>query len=184
MQEVAVLAFIYENFEHVLCALLLVSRVGDLATTYLATPNLVLEANPVARRFGWPFGLLTLAACLLPYYDAGLAVMALVVFLLVCASNASQVFLIRTVGEQAYFAFLLDVAKRGKLTHALAGIAASSGFVGLTAGAVFILYPDSREWGFYIAFGILVRAIGMLIHGSFFTVRLFRRAKAELNAAP
>ena len=35
---------------HVLCALLLLARVADLGTTYLATPSLALEANPIVRK--------------------------------------------------------------------------------------------------------------------------------------
>ena len=70
------LAFAYANFTHVLFVLLLVARLGDVGTTFLATPRLRLEANPIARKFGWPFALLTLGVCFLPYYSIEAALVA------------------------------------------------------------------------------------------------------------
>jgi hypothetical protein len=44
---------------HTIAFLLLLARLGDIGSTYLATPNLKLEANVLARRFKWPFAWLT-----------------------------------------------------------------------------------------------------------------------------
>ena len=41
-----------------LVVLLLFSRGMDFMSTWVATPNLLLEANPVARKLGWRGGLL------------------------------------------------------------------------------------------------------------------------------
>jgi hypothetical protein len=48
------------TIEQLLCALILVARLGDIGSTYLVTPNLLLEANPVVRKLRWPFALATL----------------------------------------------------------------------------------------------------------------------------
>src|SRR5262249_19699539 len=56
------------NFQHVLALLILIGRVGDIGSTYLATPRLTLEANPFVRRLRWPFGVVSLGLCLVPYY--------------------------------------------------------------------------------------------------------------------
>jgi hypothetical protein len=48
----AVFRFVWTNFDHVLAALLLISRLGHIGTTYLITPTLRLEANPVVRKIG------------------------------------------------------------------------------------------------------------------------------------
>ena len=37
--------------------LLLFARGMDFLSTWIATPNLVLEANPLARKLGWRMGL-------------------------------------------------------------------------------------------------------------------------------
>ena len=38
---------------HLLAALVLLSRVGDVLSTYLISPTLLLESNAFVRRFGW-----------------------------------------------------------------------------------------------------------------------------------
>jgi hypothetical protein len=174
------LAFAYENLPHVLCALLLLSRIGDIGTTYLVTPNLILEANPIVRKLGWPFALLTLGACFLPYIYLPVAVAALMAFLLVSASNAGKIWIVRTVGEKAYAALLVDVARRSKLSHALLGIAASSFFVALAGGTVLLFYPSEDEWGFWLGLGVLVYAGAVWFYGTLATIRLFRRAALPL----
>src|SRR5215510_12721276 len=88
-----------EYLPHILCALLLIARIGDVATTFLITPNLILEANPIVRTLGWRFALLTLGACLLPYVHVPMAVAGLVTFLMVSASNARRVWFVRSIGE-------------------------------------------------------------------------------------
>ena len=47
--------FFAESFEHALCGLILLSRLADIGTTSLITPQLKLEANPIMRRLGWRF---------------------------------------------------------------------------------------------------------------------------------
>lgn len=170
------LEFAYRNLPHVLCALLLLARIGDIGTTYLVTPNLVLEANPIARKLGWPFALLTLTACLLPYVHIPTAIAALMTFLLVSASNAGKIWMVRTVGENAYAAFMLDLARRSRLSHALLGIAASVFFVALAGATVVLFYPSEDEWGFWLGLGILAYAAAVWLYGSLAMVRLFRHA--------
>jgi hypothetical protein len=65
---------LYDNLPHVLCGLLLVSRIGDVLSTYLLTPSLALEANPVVRKLGWRFAVLSLGACVVPYFSLPVAV--------------------------------------------------------------------------------------------------------------
>jgi hypothetical protein len=79
-----------QNFEHLLALLILLARGGDIGSTYLASPNLRLETNPFIRRFRWPIALLSLALCLLPYYNTALAVMVLAPSLLVSGSNLKR----------------------------------------------------------------------------------------------
>jgi hypothetical protein len=174
------LAFAYENLPHVLCGLLLLARIGDIGTTYLVTPNLLLEANPIARKLGWPFALFTLSACLLPYVHIPMAVAALMTFLLVSARNAGKIWIARTIGERAYAAFVLDLARKSKLSHALLGLAASAFFVALAGATILLFYPSEEEWGFWLGLGVLLYAGAVWFYGSLATIRLFRRAAMPL----
>ena len=173
------LAFAYDNLRPVLCGLLLLSRIGDIGTTYLVTPNLMLEANPIVRKLGWPFALLTLSACLLPYVHIPSAVTALIMFLFVSASNAGKIWIVRTMGEKAYAALLLDLARRSRLSHALLGVAATAFFVAVAGGTIVLFYPSDEAWGFWLGLGVLLYAFAVWFYGTLATVRLFRRAAAR-----
>jgi hypothetical protein len=177
------LEFAHENLPHVLCALLLLSRIGDIGTTYLVTPNLLLEANPIVRKLGWPFALFTLSACLLPYVHIPMAIAALMMFLLVSASNAGKIWIVRTIGERAYAAFVLELARKSKLSHALLGLAASTFFVALAGATILLFYPSEEEWGFWLGLGVLLYAGAVWFYGTLATIRLFRRAAAPVPGA-
>lgn len=171
--------FIGRHFEHVLCALLLVSRVGDVVTTYLATPKLRLEANPVVRKLKWPFAFVSLLACLIPYYHTGLGVAALVFFLSICASNAAKVWFIRAMGEGEYLELLHRIARSTQLWRAILSAWVSAGFVALMALVVWFLYPGPDTWGFWIALGLMNNAVATVLFGSLFLRRIFRTARAQ-----
>ena len=87
--------------------LLLVGRGLDFLSTWVATPNLVLEANPIARRLGWKWGGVVNVAL-----GAGLAMWplsALIVVttsVLVAARNFQSAWLMRSMGEHAYRAWM------------------------------------------------------------------------------
>ena len=50
----------------ILLALLLFARGTDFLSTWIATPNLVLEGNPLAKKLGWKWGMvINLALCFL-----------------------------------------------------------------------------------------------------------------------
>src|SRR5450631_1271539 len=85
-----------EQTTHLVAILLLLARIGDVGSTYLATPGLKLEANPVAKRFKWPYAILTIFAAAIPYYSLPMGLVVLVASLLVCASNFSRLWMMRT----------------------------------------------------------------------------------------
>ena len=173
------LDFIDANLEHVLCILILVSRIGDIATTFLVTPNLVLEANPIARRLGWRFALLTLLICAVPYFSLHYGVMVLVPFLMVSASNAGKVWAARAMGEHPYKAMLLNLVGKSKLRHALGGVWVSASFIILLGVVLLLLYPDpDEELAFWFGSGIVTYGIVVAVHGSLWFSKLFKEASA------
>src|SRR5437773_11506825 len=90
------------RLEHLLCALIFISRLGDIGSTYLITPKLKLETNPIVRKLGWWFAIATLAVCLVPYYSTAMAIIVLVPSLMVSAANAGKIWVARAFGEGAY----------------------------------------------------------------------------------
>lgn len=170
--------WVFLHFEYVLCVLLLISRIGDVLSTWLVTPRLHLESNPIMRRLGWKFGLLTLLICFFPFIDRNASVMILVTFLMVCASNFAKVWFARTFGEEAYQNLMVDLARRGNQPLAYIGVAVSSMFVILLGAFVWLFYPDPAiAGGFWIGAGIVLYGAVSWFYGSLHFRRLFKLAR-------
>jgi hypothetical protein len=171
------------NGEHLLAGLVLLARIGDVGSTYLATPNLVLEANPIVRRFRWPFAFLSLLLCVTPYFDIRAGMMFLVVSLLVTSSNLSKAWIMRALGEVGYLQMVERAAGRSTRRSALGFLLASSGTFALT-GLVLLAYGDGpSSWAYWFAWGMIVYAIAIAFHSSLFICRLFRTAAPLQDAA-
>src|SRR5690242_4857030 len=98
-----------EPFVHVIAGLAIFSRIADVWTTYLVTPTLKLEANSLARRFGWRFAFLTIAVGLVPYVWPPLGVVVFTVSFMVSASNASKIVMAKALGEDELAALVRRV---------------------------------------------------------------------------
>src|SRR3954454_1123407 len=84
-------------------AFLLVSRGMDLLSTWVATPNLILEGNPIAKLLGWRWGLpVNAALCLLLALWPLPAIVLSTTSILVAARNFQSAWLMRSLGEHAY----------------------------------------------------------------------------------
>src|SRR5580765_2541553 len=83
--------------------LLVFSRGMDFLSTRIATPNLVLEGNPIAKKLGWKWGLvvnLVLVVVLARWPLSALVVATASV--LVAARNFQSAWLMHSMGEHAY----------------------------------------------------------------------------------
>ena len=167
-------SWIFEHWEHVLCGLLLFSRVADLGTTWLVTPSLKLEGNPIARRLGWRFGFLTLLACLLPYYRTDLAYAALIGFLLVAVNNARAIWLVRSLGEERYAALLREAVAHSSLGVTILWLLLPAGLYALIGGLFLLLSGGASDWAAWGAVGIFIHVVATSVYGTLFFRRLFR----------
>ena len=98
----------------ILLALLVFARGMDFLSTWVATPHLVLEGNPIAKWMGWKVGAgVNLALCF-GFACAPLpAVIISTTSLLVAARNFQGAWLMRTMGEQAYRFWMSDRLAEG-----------------------------------------------------------------------
>jgi hypothetical protein len=168
----------HTKLEHLLCALILVSRLGDIGSTYLVTPKLRLEANPIVRKFGWWFALATILVCLVPYYSTAAGIIVLIPSLMVSAANTSKIWFARACGENEYHELLLRLAKTSKLSYALAPTIVAAIFTAMIGLVLLLLSPDpTKDWGYWFAIGFLAYAFVIGFCGSLFFVRLFRKAR-------
>ena len=83
--------------------LLLVARGMDVLSTWVATPNLLLEGNPIAKKLGWRWGLpINLGVCLVLAFWPLPAIVISTTSVLVAARNFQSAWLMRSLGEHAY----------------------------------------------------------------------------------
>ena len=165
---------------HTIAFLLLLARLGDVGSTYLATPTLKLEANPVARRLKWPFAWLTVLVAILPYYSLALGIIVLVASLLVCASNFSKLWLVRTMGEMEYHKFMIKFAAKAHLPSALLFILMPAVCVSAIGLLLLHFYPNPGEhWAFYFAFGFFGYALAIGIWGPLAFLRYRKEGMAD-----
>src|SRR5580765_1340485 len=82
---------------------LLFCRSMDILSTRIATPNLVLEGNPIAKLLGWRWVLLLNAVicAFVAVWPFGAIVLS-TMSLLVAARNFQTAWLMRSLGEEAY----------------------------------------------------------------------------------
>ncbi len=166
------------GLENLLCGLILLSRLGDIGSTYLVTPRLKLEANPIARKLGWWFAFATLLVCLIPYYSTYLGIIVLIPSLMVSASNTGKIWFVRSYGESEYHELLLRLARKTRLSHALVPAIVAAMFIAVIGLVLLLLSPDPTEdWGYWFGIGFLTYAFVIGFYGSLFIVRLFRKAR-------
>lgn len=97
-------------------ALLAFSRGMDFLSTWVATPRMVLEGNPIAKRLGWKWGgLVNLILCV-GFACAPLpAVIISTTSVLVAARNFQGAWLMRTMGEEAYRSWMSERLAEGRM---------------------------------------------------------------------
>jgi hypothetical protein len=159
--------------------LIFIGRAGDVLSTLFITPSMVLEANPLARRFKWPTMILGFALCALPYFDIQLAIMAAVLSFLVTASNLSKGWMARALGDKEMERVVLRAASVGSLPVTLAMCWTAGVFIVLTAVLLVWLSDGDNERVSAFAIGLGLYGLALAIHGTFFFVRVFRRARLE-----
>lgn len=156
----------HQSLKLILAALIFIARLGDIGSTFLVSPELHLESNPVMRRLRWPFAGLTTLVCVLPYWSIGAGIIVLVASLLVSASNSGKIWLARAMGETEYLALMVRMAARAKPGPSLVFSLMPSFFMGILALTVMFLYPNpDTDLGYYIGMGILGYALVVAIYG-------------------
>jgi len=163
--------------------LLLVARGMDFLSTWIATPNMVLEGNPLAKKLGWKWGIpVNLALCFGFAFWPLPAIVISTTSVLVAARNFQSAWLMRSLGEQLYREWHVERVQETSITLYLACL---FGQTVLTAGvgAGVILATNSRHRDEPVALAIGLGIIAYALAVAFFTllgiVRLRRRAERE-----
>ena len=90
-------------------ALLIFARGMDFLSTWIATPNLVLEGNPIAKKLGWKWGLLMNVGLVVFLAQWPLsAIVVATASVMVAARNFQSAWLMRSLGEEVYREWHVD----------------------------------------------------------------------------
>jgi hypothetical protein len=83
--------------------LVIFSRGMDFLSTWIATPGLVLEGNPLAKKLGWKFGgVVNVILCFIFAFWPMTAIIVSTTSVLVAARNFQNAWMMRSLGEEEY----------------------------------------------------------------------------------
>ena len=161
---------------NVTLALLLFARGMDFLSTWVATPNLVLEANPVAKLLGWKWGAVTnLALCFLAAFFPLAAIVIITTSLLVAARNFKSAWVMRALGEERYRFFMSDLLEQTRLRLFLLCLAGETLLTALV-GAALMWFCDQRPVVLAIGLGIVAYALAVAFYTLLSVWRMWRKA--------
>ena len=158
---------------------LIFGRGMDFLSTWLATPQLVLEGNPIARWLGWKWGILVNLmvsvgfACLpLP------AVIITTTSLLVAARNFQSAWMMRAVGEEAYRDWYITRLMDCPPAIFLASLAGQTVLVAIVGG-VLVLFSRWELIPMGVGVGMLAYAFAVLVYSLLAYVRTRRALRSH-----
>lgn len=160
--------------------LLAAARATDFVSTWVATPNLVLEGNPIAKKLGWRWGVVfNVAVCLGLAFSPISAIAVSTTSVLVAARNFQSAWLMRSMGEEIYRDWHIARIQETRITLYLFCLAGNT-LLTAAVGVAVIVFSKGFLVPFAIGLGIIAYAVAVAFYTMLATWRL-RRA-TERNA--
>jgi hypothetical protein len=165
----------FASHEYCLLFLLLVfSRGMDFLSTWVATPNLVLEGNPVAKKLGWRWGiLLNLAICFGVAFWPVTAIAISTTSVLVAARNFQSAWLMRSMGEEHYRDWHVARIQETRVTLYLFCLAANT-LLTTGVGVAVIYFSGELEVPLAIGLGVIAYSIAVAFYTTLAVWRIRR----------
>ena len=162
------------------CLLLLVlafARGVDFLSTWIATPNLVLEGNPLAKKLGWQWGLFinVVLVGVLALWPLSAIVVA-TASVLVAARNFQSAWLMHSLGEEIYRRWHVERVQETRITVYLFCLAGNT-LLTAGVGAALIYYSHLRLAPFAIGMGMVAYAAAVAFYTLLAIWRIRRAAK-------
>ena len=168
---------------NLLVLLLMFSRGMDILSTRVATPNLVLEGNPVAKMLGWRWGILVnIGLCIGMAFSPITAIAISTMSLLVAARNFQSAWLMRSMGEENYRDWHIRRIEETPITLFLACLAGNT-LLTAVVGAALMYFSDQYLIPVSIGLGIITYAIAVAFYTLLAVWRLRRTADRRFRRA-
>jgi hypothetical protein len=166
------------------CLLLLLlafSRGMDFLSTWVATPNLVLEGNPLAKKLGWRWGIpLNVVICIAVAFEPLIAIALSTTSLLVAARNFQSAWLMRSLGEEFYRDWHVARIQETSLPVYLLCLAGNT-LLTAAVGAGLIYFSGQRWIPIAIGMGIVAYAAAVAFYTLLAVWRIRRSAPRGLR---
>lgn len=164
--------------------LLVVARGMDFLSTWVATPNMVLEGNPIAKKLGWRWGIpLNVALCIGFAFWPLPAIVISTTSVLVAARNFQSAWLMRSLGEHIYRDWHVERVQETSVTLYLFCLFAQTALTAGVGGAVIFFSWDREPVVLAIGLGIIAYAIAVAFYTLLGIVRLRRADKEQVRRA-
>lgn len=170
--------FPFASREYCLLLLLLVFARGmDFLSTWIATPNLMLEGNPLAKKLGWQWGLLLniVLVSVLAMWPLSAIVVA-TASVLVAARNFQSAWLMHSLGEEHYRQWHVERIQETRITLYLFCLAGNT-LLTAGVGAALIYFSHLRLVPFAIGMGMVAYAVAVAFYTLLAIWRIRRAAK-------
>ena len=146
-----------------LLACLIGARAMDFISTWIATPNLVLEANPLAKKMGWRIALIVNAAICVSMAIWPLpSVVLITTSLLVAARNFQSAWLMRSMGEHEYRFWMSERLLQAPRSLFLFCLLAQSALVGILGSGLAYFTRELVPYG--VGMGMVTYAAAVLVY--------------------
>jgi hypothetical protein len=161
------------RFYFLFLLLMLASRGADFLSTWIATPNLVLEGNPLAKKLGWKWGaVVNLVLCGVFAAWPMAAIVIGTTSVLVAARNFQAAWLMRSMGEENYGNWHVEQLRHTSLPLYLFCLLGQTTLTAGIGGALVYFAGDSLI-PFAVGFGI----VGYAVAVTFYTLLAFWRIR-------
>jgi hypothetical protein len=156
------------------CLVLFVSRGMDFLSTWVATPNLVLEGNPLAKKLGWRWGIpVNVIVCFGLAFWPVCAIAVATTSLLVAARNFQSAWLMRSMGEEHYRDWHVTRIQETPVTLYLFCLAGNT-LLTAAVGLAVVYFSTSLLVPFAIGMGIIAYAVAVAFYTLLALLRLRR----------
>jgi hypothetical protein len=156
--------------------LLFVSRGMDFLSTWVATPNMVLEGNPIAKKLGWKWGIpLNVVLCFGFAFWPLPAIVISTSSVLVASRNFQSAWLMRSLGEQLYRDWHVERVQETSVTLYLFCLFAQTALTG-GVGVAVVYFSEWRLVPRAIGLGIVAYALAVVFYTLLGIWRLRRSA--------
>jgi hypothetical protein len=144
--------------------LLFVSRGMDFLSTWVATPNLVLEGNPIAKKLGWKWSIpINVALCFALACWPLPAIVISTTSVLVASRNFQSAWLMRSLGEEFYRDWHIERVQETSITLYLFCLLAQTALTSGVGTAV-IYFSEWRLVPLAIGLGIVAYALAVAFY--------------------